>query len=156
MAKEREHKFLVVSNSFMEMQTSQSEIVQGYLCLTPEHTVRVRICDDKASLTIKGLTRGDSRDEFEYQIPISDARKMLEMCGSNIIKKIRHIVPFENYIWEVDEFLGDLKPLIIAEIEISETTKTYPLPPFVGENVTSDSRYYNSNLVARLKNDFNK
>lgn len=144
--KEREHKYLVVDNSWRDLQISQIEIHQGYLCRDPRATIRVRIYDDKGFITVKGITIGDTRDEFEYSIPYEDASAMLKMCQGNVIHKIRHIVPFEGLIWEVDEFLGSLSHLCIAEVELPEGMEKWTEPPFVGCDVTGDKRYYNSNL----------
>lgn len=154
MAVEIEHKYLVKDNGFLEMQTDQLEISQGYLCSDPERTVRVRIRNNKSYLTIKGRTNGAARNEYEYEIPISDAREMLKMCKPNVIRKIRHIVPFRGHIWEIDEFLDDLYPLIIAEIELKENNEQYDLPEFIGKNVTGDPQYYNSNLSQVKSNTY--
>lgn len=148
MAKEIEHKYTVVSDSYKSMQASETRICQGYLSRDPERTVRVRIAGDSGFLTIKGKTCGDAREEFEYGIPVVDAEAMLALCAPPVISKIRHYVPFGGYVWEVDEYLGDLSPLTVAEIELAESTRSYPLPSFIGKEVTGDPRYYNSNLTA--------
>lgn len=146
MAKEIEHKYLVSDAGFREMASESHRIAQGYLNREPERTVRVRLRDDRAFLTVKGKNRGDERLEFEYEIPFADGRAMLELCSGRVIRKTRFIVPFGGYIWEVDCFEGELKGLILAEIELSESRHDYPLPPFIGQEVTGDPRYYNSNL----------
>ncbi len=143
---EREHKYLVSDNSYLSMASKSYRIRQGYLSRNPESTVRIRIRDNEAFLTVKGITDGDRRQEFEYSIPESDAEKMLKLCSGKIIDKTRYIVNYEGFIWEVDIFEGDLSPLAVAEIELGENESNYPLPPFVGENVTGNPLFYNSNL----------
>lgn len=146
MSLEIEHKFLVKDNSYKSLASHSVHIFQGYLCKEPERTVRVRIKDDKGFLTIKGKNAGAVRAEFEYEIRLDDAEKLLGMCLPPILEKIRHIVPFEGHIWEVDEFLGNKAGLVTAEIELKSADEEYVLPNFVGENVTGNPKYYNSNL----------
>ena len=147
MAKEIERKFLVIDKSYREMAVTGRSIVQAYLNRDPKATVRVRITDDKAFLTIKGKNDGATRDEWEYPIPVSDARDMIARCASGrIIEKKRFIVHFEGYDWEIDEFGGELEGLIVAEIELPAEDAEFSLPPFVGDEVTGDPRYYNSSL----------
>lgn len=146
MAIEIEHKYLVKNDNYKEISTASFHIMQGYLSREPERTVRVRIKDDKGFLTIKGKNKGASRAEFEYEIPLEDALSMLDMCLPPILEKVRYIVPFDGHIWEVDEFFGDRSGLVTAEIELKSDYEDYRHPDFIGENVTGDSRYYNSNL----------
>lgn len=147
MAKEIERKFLVTNTSYRDMSAAEKLIVQAYLNRDPKATVRVRIIDSKAFLTVKGKNEGALRDEWEYPIPVSDARGMIARCASGrVIEKTRFIVPFEGYKWEIDEFGGDLKGLVVAEIELPTEDAKFVLPPFVGEEVTGDPRYYNSSL----------
>ena len=147
MAKEIERKFLVIDKSYREMSVTGRSIVQAYLNRDPKATVRVRITDDKAFLTIKGKNDGATRDEWEYPIPVSDARDMIARCASGrIIEKKRFVVPFEGYDWEIDEFGGELEGLTVAEIELPAEDTEFSLPPFVGDEVTGDPRYYNSSL----------
>lgn len=146
MALEIEHKYLVKNDSYREMAVNSVEICQGYLSRNPDRTVRIRIKGEKGYLTVKTRNVGDVRHEFEYQIPVDDARSLLAACLPPVISKIRHIVPYRGHDWEVDEFQGDLKPLVVAEIELAEPGESYDLPPFVGKNVTGDPAYYNSNL----------
>ncbi|MDE5998358.1 MAG: CYTH domain-containing protein [Muribaculaceae bacterium] len=146
MSLEIEHKFLVKDNSYKSLFSYSVHISQGYLCKEPERTVRVRIKDDKGFLTIKGKNSGAVRAEFEYEISLEDAKKLLSMCVPPILEKIRYIVPFEGHIWEVDEFLGNKVGLVTAEIELKSDDEEYLLPNFVGENVTDNPNYYNSNL----------
>lgn len=146
MAIEIEHKYLVKNDNYKEISTASFHIMQGYLSREPERTVRVRIKDDKGFLTIKGKNKGASRAEFEYEIPLEDALSMLDMCLPPILEKVRYIVPFDGHIWEVDEFFGDRSGLVTAEIELKSDDEDYGHPDFIGENVTGDSRFYNSNL----------
>ena len=146
MALEIEHKYLVVYDSYRDMATDRVEIRQGYLSRAANCVVRVRILGDRAFITVKGKTAGDTRLEYEYPIPVDDARDMLALCSGNIIAKTRYIVPYEGFTWEVDEFAGHLEGLVIAEIELTSSGTQYKRPPFVGENVTGNPRYYNSNL----------
>lgn len=146
MAIEREHKYLVISDEYREMSVSREEIVQGYLDRTPSHTIRIRRKGNHCYLTIKGITRGDSREEYEYAIPEDDFMGMLGMCEGDVLSKTRYIVPYAGMEWEVDEFHGRRQGLVLAEIELAEGVDDYNLPPFVGENVTGRLEYYNSNL----------
>lgn len=148
MGKEIEHKYIVTGKEFINMATGSHDIKQGYLCKDKERTVRIRIMDEKAFITIKGETHGDTRAEYEYPISSNDARSMLDtLCIKPIIEKTRYIVPFKGNNWEIDMFKGFLEGLILAEIEIPSSEYKYDIPPFIGKNVTNDPRYYNSNLV---------
>lgn len=145
MALEIEHKYLVISDIFEKMANYHFQITQGYLSRNPLRTVRVRIKDKEAYITIKGKTEGDTRVEYEYQIPLSDAVRLMAHCDGVPVIKERWIIDFEGYKWEVDRFLNKDMP-VIAEIELSSSHHNYPLPPFVGKEVTGDPRFYNSNL----------
>lgn len=148
MATEIEHKYLIINNNYKILASSCKHICQGYLSKDKERTVRVRISDDNAYLTIKGKNHGDTRIEYEYSIPVKDARTMLStLCIQPIIEKYRHIVEYHGNIWEIDEFKGALDGLVLAEIEIPYSEYKYDIPPFIGKNVTNDPRYYNSNLI---------
>lgn len=146
MALEIEYKYLVKNDSYKKLAKASIHICQGYLCKDPERTVRVRIKGDKGYITIKGKNSGAVRSEFEYEIDIEDARKMLDMCLRPILDKVRYIVPFGNHIWEVDEFMGERSGLVTAEIELSSPDEKYQIPDFVGDDVTGNPAYYNSNL----------
>ena len=144
MAKEIERKFLVKNLNFKELGVCR-EIEQGYICTEKERVVRVRRYDNKAFLTIKSASIGFARDEFEYEIPLEDAQKMLEtICIQPTIKKCRYIVLFEDKKWEIDVFEGANSGLIIAEIELENEEEIFAIPDFIGEEVTDDERYYNS------------
>lgn len=147
MSKEIERKFLVINDSYKSMATHSIEIIQGYLSRKIEATVRVRITGDTARLTVKGANSGIVRNEWEYDIPLIDAREMLSDCASGrVISKTRYVVPYGGSVWEVDNFHGDLEGLTVAEIELPDKESDFRLPPFVGREVSGDPAYYNSNL----------
>ncbi|MDE6480780.1 MAG: CYTH domain-containing protein [Muribaculaceae bacterium] len=146
MALEIEHKYLVKNDSYKDLAIDSVLISQGYLCREPERTVRIRIKGEKGYITVKGKNSGAVRTEFEYEIGLDDAKIMLSLCVPPVLEKIRHIVPFEGHIWEVDEFLGCRTGLVTAEIELESPDEWYAVPSFVGENVTGNPDYYNSNL----------
>jgi adenylate cyclase len=151
MPKEIERKFLVKNEEFKTLGKSEY-IHQGFLSTVKERVVRVRIRGEKAWITIKGITQGASRAEFEYEIPMADAKFMLEnLCERPTIEKHRYVVPFAGFTWEIDEFHGENDGLVIAEIELPAEDTVFSLPDWVGEEVTADARYYNANLV---KNPF--
>lgn len=145
MAKEIEHKYLVKNELYKRVSFQEKHITQGYISREPERVVRIRIIDDKGTLTIKGKNDGDSRLEFEYSIPLQDAKELLSLCEGRVIEKIRHLVRIGNDIWEVDEFIHPEVPTI-AEIEIPYSGYKYEIPDFIGKEVTGNPLYYNSNL----------
>ncbi len=146
MAKEIERKFLVTSDGYRDRAVAAHVVRQGYLSRNPDSTVRVRVIDAKAFITVKGRNAGCVRSEWEYEIPLDDAREMLSLCGGSIIHKTRWIVPYDDRLWEVDEFHGSREGLVVAEIELRDAADRFDLPDFVGEEVTGNPRYYNSNL----------
>lgn len=149
MATEIERKYLVQFEAWQKAKASATHtpISQGYLSLEAERTVRIRIKKEKALLTIKGKTRGISRLEFEYEIPLSDGLKLLEICQGSVIQKKRYILQYDELTWEIDEFEGDNAGLIVAEVELESEHQTFRLPPWIKEEVSTDKRYYNANLV---------
>lgn len=151
MAKEIERKFLVDMKLFNPIDEGEY-IAQGYLCSQSERTVRVRIKNNRGYLTVKGNNDGISRNEFEYEIPERDAEELLEMCEPSIIVKRRYIVDVNGSRWEVDIFEGDNEGLVVAEIELSSEEENFDKPDWLGEEVSFDSRYFNSNLS---KNPYN-
>ena len=147
MAKEIERKFLVKDQSFMSMAGKVDRIEQGYVSLRPGGTVRVRIKNDRAYLTVKGLNKGAVRDEWEYEIPLKDAREMVDRVTEGIvIKKLRYNVDYQGRKWEVDVFEGVHQGLILAEVELESADAPIELPPFIGDEVTGNPQYYNSVL----------
>jgi adenylate cyclase len=145
MATEIERKFLVQGTDWRHV--AGVPFSQGYLNRDKERTVRVRIAGDKAFLTIKGVTQGATRAEFEYEIPVADAEHLLKLSDGPIVQKNRHVIVHEGSTWEVDEFLGDNAGLVVAEIELSSEDQQFSRPPWLGMEVTHDSRYFNSNLA---------
>lgn len=147
MAKEIERKFLVKSLEWKE-QTEGILYRQGYLNSLKERTVRIRTINEKAFIAIKGITVGFSRLEFEYEIPFADAKQMLdELVEKPIIEKYRYKLKQGDLMWEIDEFLGENEGLIVAEVELKDAQQTFVKPAWLGEEVSSDPRYFNSNLV---------
>ncbi|ARO87737.1 CYTH domain-containing protein [Nitrosospira lacus] len=149
MNKEIERKFLVEDKNADSWRNAiYSEIRQGYLSVDKQRTVRVRIAGDSAYLTIKGITAGATRAEYEYPIPVAHAREMLDdLCLRPLIEKRRYRVGYGGLVWEVDEFYGDNAGLIVAEVELKSAQQVFDRPPWAGEEVTDDPRYYNANLV---------
>ena len=146
MATEIEHKYLVTDDSFKSLASRVIHIKQGYLSHSKECTVRVRVTDDRAFVTIKGRGNGLSRPEFEYEIPVADGLQLLEMSQGHIICKDRHLVMDHDNCWEVDVYHGPLEGLMTAELEVPSEDYAYPLPHFVGRDVTGDSSYSNASL----------
>lgn len=147
MGLEIEHKYLVKDDSYKKMSVKHDLIMQGYISRDKDRTVRIRVVNDEAFVTIKGATHIDKRAEYETPVSKSDALEILEnLCIPPIIEKTRYIVEYEGKKWEVDEFHGTLKGLVIAEIELKSSDEEYSIPSFIGNNVTGDPRYYNSNL----------
>ena len=148
MAQEIERKFLVAGD-FKQYARKSEHIVQGYLNSTPERTVRVRIKDDKGYMTVKGISSqsGVSRFEWEKEIPVNEARELINICEPGVIDKVRHLVDVGEHIFEVDEFYGDNEGLVLAEIELSTEEEEFAKPDWLGEEVTGEIRYYNSMLM---------
>ena len=146
MPLEIERKYTVTNDAWRN-QAVGSHYVQGYLSLDPERTVRVRVVADQAWLTIKGVSRGSVRSEYEYSIPADHAVELLGMCLPPLIEKTRYCVMHAGLTWEVDEFSGENTGLVIAEIELDSAEQMPELPDWVGIEVTDDVRYYNASLV---------
>lgn len=145
---EIERKFLVTSEAFKNEAFRRTHIVQGFLNTHPERTVRVRIRGNDGFITIKGKSNdsGTSRFEWERQIALSEAEALMQLCEPGIIDKVRFEIEIDDNLWEVDEFLGDNKGLIVAEIELKTEDEHFPKPNWVGREVTGENKYYNSNL----------
>jgi len=148
MAQEIERKFLV-KGEFKSEAYSQSHIVQGYISSARGRTVRVRVRDEKGYLTIKGASNasGTSRYEWEKEIPLDEALELMKLCEPGIIDKNRYLVKSGRHTFEVDEFYGENQGLILAEVELASEDESFEKPQFIGEEVTGDLRYYNSNLM---------
>lgn len=145
MAVEIERKFLVIGNDWR--QTEGVRYLQGYLSRDKERTVRVRLAGDKAFLTIKSVTTGISRNEFEYEIPVADAEELLKLCDGPVIEKVRNTILFGGRVWQVDEFRGANEGLVVAEVELEKEDQPFDRPPWLGKEVSGDPRYFNSNLA---------
>lgn len=157
MPLEIEHKFLVDNNSWRQAVKNSTKYKQGYLSSQPTSSIRVRISDQQAWLNIKSATIGNSRLEFEYEIPINDAELIIStLCGKPLIEKIRYFIPIDNHVWEIDEFEGDNKGLVVAEIELQVSGEFFSKPSWLGEEVTHDLRYYNNNLSKYPYKDWDK
>ena len=148
---EIERKFLVKEHLWEAIEKpSPSRIVQAYIVNSAEKTVRIRIKGTKGFLTIKGPTQGISRSEFEYEIPLKDADELISTFAEKVIEKFRYEISFKNHLWEVDVFTGKLEGLYLAEIELNSEDEHFELPEWVGEEVSIDPNYYNSNLINKV------
>ncbi|MFM2395367.1 MAG: hypothetical protein RLZZ546_3350 [Bacteroidota bacterium] len=145
---EIERKFLVKNTNFIAAATTQTRIVQGYLNSDPERTVRIRIKGNKGYITIKGKSNesGTTRLEWEKEIELDDAERLLLLCEKGKIDKIRYEIPIGNHCYEVDRFNDENEGLIIAEIELKNENELFEKPEWLAEEVTQDHRYYNSYL----------
>jgi CYTH domain-containing protein len=145
---EIERKFLVLNTNFIDLAVAKNRIVQGYLNSNPERTVRVRIKGNKGFLTIKGKGNdsGTTRLEWETEIPLAEAEKLLSICENGVIDKIRYEILSGEHTYEVDVFAGENNGLIIAEIELKEENEFFEKPNWLGQEVTGDTRYYNAYL----------
>ena len=146
MAKEIERKFLV-HRELWQPKDEGIEIAQGYLSADKKRAVRVRLAGDRAWLTVKGPTKGVERLEFEYEIPTADARAMLALCERPWIEKRRYCEQCGAHTWEIDCFMGENEGLVVAEIELSTADEIFERPLWLGEEVSTDSRYLNASLM---------
>lgn len=157
VATEIERKYLVRDDSWRAHARDQVRYQQGYMASSAQCSVRVRIGRGEAHLNIKGATVGVSRLEFEYPLPLEDARVMLrELCAASVVEKTRYRVPHDGREWEVDVFEGDNAGLVVAEIELEDASQSVSLPPWAGEEVTEDVRYYNSSLASTPYNRWSR
>ena len=148
MSTEIERKYRVVGDQWRRLGTG-SEFRQGYLSTVKERTVRVRVIGEQGYLAVKGITVAATRTEFEYEIPVADAALMLdELCQQPIIEKTRYRIDHGGLSWEIDEFDGANRGLVVVEVELEDANQEIDLPDWVGEDVTDDPRYFNSNLIA--------
>ncbi len=156
MGKEIERKFRVRDDRWRD-GVHGVHYRQGYLQSERERTVRVRLAGDAGWLTIKGETRGVTRSEFEYPIPAEDATALLdELCDRPQIEKYRYRIEHDGHVWEVDEFLGDNAGLVVAEIELASADERFSRPPWLGDEVSDDPRYFNANLVRHPWRDWSE
>lgn len=156
MGQEIERKFRIVDDSYRKSAVGK-RYRQGYLSTDKARTVRVRVVEDQAWLTIKGQTKGVTRSEFEYEIPAADAVTLLEsLCHQPVIDKTRYRIPHGNHVWEVDEFHGANEGLVVAEIELQSEDESFEKPDWLGKEVSGDPRYFNSNLIAHPYQDWSE
>ena len=145
MGIEIERKFLVTGDAWK--LAPAVPYAQGYLNRDKQRTVRVRIVEGQAWLTVKGVSAGATRAEFEYAIPVADAEQLLALCDGPLVRKLRRVVVHEGSTWEIDEFQGDNAGLVVAEIELRSEDEAFAAPAWLGEEVTHDARYFNSSLA---------
>jgi adenylate cyclase len=145
MGTEIERKFLVVGDDW-RVGASGTSYVQGYLSRDLARIVRIRQAGPVADLTIKGISQGVRRSEFEYPIPLEDARQLMTLCLRPLVEKTRYVIEYGGKRWEVDEFHGDNQGLTLAEIELSGENEPIGIPPWIGQEVSGDPRYFNSYL----------
>lgn len=149
MATEIERKFIVKNDSWKAHVVSESRMKQGYLSTAKNASIRVRIAKGAARLNIKSTTNGIHRAEFEYEIPVADAEEILEVAALRpYIDKTRHEIEWGGHTWELDVFYGENEGLVMAEIELDSEDEQFELPPWVGDEVSDDPRYYNANLIS--------
>jgi len=154
MGDEIERKFLVRDDRW-RMHATGTPYRQGFLSTEPERTVRVRVAGDRGWLTIKGITVGARRAEYEYEIPLEDAMHMLDtLCRRPLIEKVRYVLRGERHTWEIDVFEGDNAGLVVAEVELESEDEEFQRPPWLGDEVTNDPRYFNASLVAHPYKDW--
>ena len=148
MASETERKFLV-KGDFIHLAVKKTEIIQAYFSSDPDRTIRLRIAGNKALLGIKSKPKGKSitRGEWEYEIPLADAKELMEVCLPGKIEKTRYNVPAGKHVFEVDVFHGKNDGLVIAEIELESESERFVKPDWIGEEVTGKPEYYNVNLI---------
>lgn len=147
MGKEIERKFLLKSGAWRDQVENSMRLVQGYLLRGDASAIRVRITGDTAELNIKHTVDGINRLEYEYGIPLADAQEILEHVASRpLIDKTRHHVRYAGHLWEIDEFHGENAGLVVAEIELTREDEAFERPHWLGQEVSDDARYYNSNL----------
>ncbi|MEJ2577282.1 MAG: CYTH domain-containing protein [Gammaproteobacteria bacterium] len=150
MASEIERKFLLAHQGWREEVSASERITQGYLSRGANAAVRVRLHGDAAELNVKSTRDGIHRQEYEYPIPVADAEQMLESVALRpLIDKTRHLVRRGGHLWEIDEFHGENAGLIVAEIELAHADEPFARPDWLGEEVSTDARYYNSSLSER-------
>ena len=151
MAIEIERRFRVSSDAWRGDVARATQITQGYLAITTESVIRVRVRDTQGYVTIKSRDGGMSRQEFEYAVPLADAQALLKLCGQRVLEKTRHEVRYAGYLWEIDEYKKPLEDLILAEVELASESEDPPRPLWIGEEITHDGSYSNSALAQRVE-----
>ena len=148
MATEIEHKFLLRNDRWRSQVERSARLRQGYLTSDARCSVRVRVANGQAFLNLKSGTLGIQRSEYEYSIPLAEAEEILDtLCEKPLLEKTRHYLHFGEHLWEIDEFAGDNAGLIVAEVELSRVDELFARPDWLGEDVSHDIRYYNSQLA---------
>jgi CYTH domain-containing protein len=150
MAIEIERRFRVSGDAWRASVARSTRITQGYLAITQDSVIRVRVRDAEGYVTIKSRDGGIARQEFEYAVPLNDAKSLLTLCGGRILEKIRHEIAYCGFCWEVDEYLAPLDDLILVEVELQSETQDPPRPPWVGEEITHDGSFSNAALAQRV------
>ena len=153
---EIERKYLVNKILWQEMRNPVNAcfIQQAYISMDPKCSVRIRIIDDKARITIKGETQGIAREEFEYSVPLKDGLEIMRMAGTPVIMKRRYVISYQGYKWEIDEFYGDNDGLLMAEVELKAETEQPEWPEWIDKEVTGDPRYFNLQLAINPINNW--
>ena len=155
MALEIEHKFLLRDERWRDQVEHSLRMRQGYLVSDATRSVRVRVAGDQGYLNIKSGTLGIARREYEYRIPLAEAEELLNtLCEKPLLEKTRHFIHYGDHLWEVDEFSGDNAGLIVAEVELGAVDEAFARPDWIGEEVSHDLRYYNSQLVRHPYKDW--
>ena len=149
MALEIERKYLVINEKWKDHVISEAVIKQGYLATTSKAGIRVRVDGEQANLNVKGKTVGISRLEYEYPIPLEEARELLDnLVSGAVIDKVRYKVRCGDHVWDLDLFMGANQGLVMAEVELSREDEPFEMPEWAGEEVSGDTRYYNASLVS--------
>jgi CYTH domain-containing protein len=151
MAIEIERRFRVSGDAWRANVARSTRITQGYLAITQDSVIRVRVRDAEGYVTIKSRDGGIARQEFEYAVPLDDAKALLTLCGGRILEKIRHEIEHSGFCWEVDEYLEPLADLTLVEVELQSETEDPPRPPWVGEEITHDGSFSNAALAQRVE-----
>ncbi|RNC92386.1 MAG: CYTH domain-containing protein [Allomuricauda sp.] len=153
---EIERKFLVKSDAYKQEAIATTNIAQGFLNTHPERTVRIRIKGDQGYLTVKGKgnATGTTRFEWEKEISATEAAALMKLCEPIILEKTRFEVPFGAHVFEVDEFFGENEGLVVAEVELKHENETFERPEWLGDEVTGDNKYYNSQLSIKPFNQW--
>lgn len=151
MAIEIERRFRVTSDAWRASIVRSTRITQGYLAITEESVIRVRVRDTQGYVTIKSRDGELARQEYEYAIPLADAQSLLKLCGRRILEKIRHDVDHAGYRWEIDEYKEPLEGLILAEVELLSETEDPPRPLWIGDEITHDGSFSNAALAKRVE-----
>jgi len=147
MGVEIERKFLPTSEHWRALVQRQEFIRDGLVAASDDRKTRVRIAGARATLAVKTKRIGGQRHEFEYEIPVPDAERLMECCGTKVLEKVRHYIPIGEVVWEVDEYKGLLQGLILAEVELTDIDQRLDLPEWIGQEVTADPSYRKINML---------